>query len=64
MFSIEIIGGGTRIPFIKDLINKVFKMPASTTLNGRESIVRGCSIYADMIRNNFKINFKVKEFDY
>ncbi|XP_065159658.1 heat shock 70 kDa protein 4L isoform X2 [Atheta coriaria] len=42
--SVEVVGGSTRIPAIKQLIEKVFHRPASTTLNQDESVSRGCAL--------------------
>jgi len=42
--SVEIVGGSSRIPAIKQLIEKVFKRTASTTLNQDEAVSRGCAL--------------------
>lgn len=42
--SVEIVGGSTRIPAIKQLIESVFKKTASTTLNQDEAVARGCAL--------------------
>ncbi|KAH8307430.1 hypothetical protein KR044_011723 [Drosophila immigrans] len=52
--SVEIVGGSTRIPSIKQLIEKVFNKPASTTLNQDEAVSRGaalqCAIMSPAVR--------------
>lgn len=52
--SVEIVGGSTRIPAIKHLIEQVFGKPASTTLNQDESVSRGaalqCAIMSPAVR--------------
>lgn len=52
--SVEIVGGSSRIPAIKTLIEKVFGKPASTTLNQDESVSRGaalqCAIMSPAVR--------------
>jgi len=56
--EIELIGGMTRMPAVKALIEKVYGKPPSTTLNQDECIARGAAIMAAMLSPNFK----VKEF--
>ena len=46
LFSIEIIGGGCRIPIIKKVITDLFEIPPCTSLDGNENIVRGLAIQA------------------
>uniref|UniRef100_A0A0K8TST6 Putative heat shock 70 kDa protein 4-like isoform x3 n=1 Tax=Tabanus bromius TaxID=304241 RepID=A0A0K8TST6_TABBR len=52
--SVEIVGGSTRIPAIKTLIEQVFCKQASTTLNQDESVSRGaalqCAIMSPAVR--------------
>lgn len=52
--SVEIVGGSTRIPMIKTIIEQVFKKHASTTLNQDEAVSRGaalmCAIMSPAIR--------------
>lgn len=47
--SVEIVGGSTRIPAIKQLIESVFKKGASTTLNQDEAVARGCALQCAML---------------
>lgn len=42
--SVEIVGGSSRIPAVKTLIEKVFQNSASTTLNQDEAVARGCAL--------------------
>nr|AXU24967.1 heat shock protein 70-1 [Tytthus chinensis] len=42
--GVEIVGGSTRIPAIKQLIEQVFGKTASTTLNQDEAVARGCAL--------------------
>lgn len=42
--AVEIVGGSTRIPAVKDLIRKVFGKETRTTLNTDEAVARGCSL--------------------
>lgn len=41
--SVEVIGGCSRIPLVKDLISKTFGRPCSTTLNADECVARGAA---------------------
>lgn len=40
----EIIGGASRIPAIKERISKFFGKELSTTLNADEAVARGCAL--------------------
>ncbi|KAK9681152.1 Hsp70 protein [Popillia japonica] len=42
--SVEIVGGSTRIPAIKNIIKDVFGCTPSTTLNQDEAVSRGCAL--------------------
>jgi heat shock 70kDa protein 4 len=56
--SVEMVGGTTRIPALKDRVSAFFGKPLSFTLNADEAIARGaalaCAIYSPV--------FKVREF--
>ncbi|XP_038213735.1 heat shock 70 kDa protein 4L isoform X2 [Zerene cesonia] len=47
--SIEIVGGSTRIPAVKSLIEQVFGKAPSTTLNQDEAVSRGCALQCAML---------------
>ncbi|XP_057672716.1 heat shock 70 kDa protein 4 isoform X2 [Diorhabda carinulata] len=47
--SVEIVGGSSRIPAIKQLIEKVFHKVPSTTLNQDEAVSRGCALQCAML---------------
>lgn len=53
--EIELIGGSTRIPAVKTLIEQVFGKPPSTTLNQDECVARGAAIMAAMLSPSFKV---------
>lgn len=44
MHAVEIVGGASRIPAIKERISKYFGKELSTTLNADEAVVRGCAL--------------------
>ncbi|EUB58188.1 Heat shock protein [Echinococcus granulosus] len=46
LYSVELVGGGTRIPAVKTLVREVFGMEGSTTLNADEAVARGCALQA------------------
>jgi len=56
--SVEVVGGTTRIPALKERISAFFGKPLSFTLNADEAVARGaafaCAIYSPI--------FKVREF--
>ncbi|CBZ25642.1 putative heat shock protein [Leishmania mexicana MHOM/GT/2001/U1103] len=60
--SIEMIGGGCRIPMMKRLVEEVLGRAPSFTLNASESTARGCAIVAAMLSPKFQVReFKVSE---
>eukprot|EP00079_Xenopus_tropicalis_P008072 NP_989168.1 heat shock protein 105 kDa [Xenopus tropicalis] len=42
--AVEVIGGATRIPAVKERIAKFFGKDVSTTLNADEAVARGCAL--------------------
>lgn len=60
--SVEMIGGGSRIPAVKRLVDEVFKRSPSFTLNASETTARGAAIMAAMLSPKFQVReFKVAE---
>ncbi|CAH0560766.1 unnamed protein product [Brassicogethes aeneus] len=53
--SVEIVGGSSRIPSIKQLIEKVFKKTPSTTLNQDEAVSRGCALQCAMLSPSIRV---------
>ncbi|XP_044748143.1 heat shock 70 kDa protein 4 isoform X2 [Coccinella septempunctata] len=49
IYAVEIVGGSSRIPAIKQLIEKIFKKAPSTTLNQDEAVSRGCALQCAML---------------
>jgi molecular chaperone DnaK (HSP70) len=49
IYAVEIVGGSSRIPAIKHLIEMVFSKQASTTLNQDEAVSRGCALQCAML---------------
>jgi len=56
--SVEIVGGSTRIPTVKQVVQEVFGKPPMTTMNADESVSRGCTLMCAILSPTFK----VKEF--
>merc|ERR1719242_348942 len=55
IYAVEIIGGSSRIPSIKALIEKVFQKSPSTTLNADEAVSRGCALQCAILSPTFKV---------
>lgn len=52
---VELIGGGTRVPSIKERISAFFNKPLSFTLNQDEAIARGCAFSCAMLSPVFQV---------
>ncbi|CDS41517.1 Heat shock 70 kDa protein 4 [Echinococcus multilocularis] len=55
LYSVELVGGGTRIPAVKTLVREVFGKEGSTTLNADEAVARGCALQAAICSPSFKV---------
>merc|ERR1719322_587678 len=55
IYSVEIVGGSTRIPAIKAIIERVFGKECSTTLNADEAVSRGCALQCAILSPVFKV---------
>merc|ERR1712146_733548 len=54
--SVEIIGGASRVPWIKRICQEKFKTQhLSTTLNADEAVVRGCALQAAIYSPLYKV---------
>eukprot|EP00906_Rhabdomonas_costata_P027534 RCo039087 len=53
--TVEIIGGGSRIPCVKTTIAEAFGKTPQTTLNASESIAKGCGIMGAMLSPKFRV---------
>ena len=56
LHSIELVGGGTRIPFFLSGLKQIFNMEPSRTLNSSESVARGCALMAAIKSPLFKVS--------
>jgi len=59
LHSVEITGGSTRIPAIKQIIQEVFGLPACSSLNADEGVSKGCGLQAA----EHSDKFRTKKFD-
>lgn len=55
IYAIEIVGGSSRIPAVKNVIESVFHKPPSTTLNQDEAVSRGCALQCAILSPAVKI---------
>ncbi|KAL6247160.1 adenyl-nucleotide exchange factor sse1 [Rhinocladiella similis] len=53
--AIEMVGGCTRVPAIKERISKFFGKPLSFTLNQDEAIARGCAFSCAILSPVFRV---------
>jgi len=61
--SVEAVGGGTRVPWVKRVCAEAFGgKELSTTMNQEESVCRGCALQAAMLSPLYKVrDFKVED---
>ncbi|KAI9784677.1 MAG: adenyl-nucleotide exchange factor sse1 [Candelina submexicana] len=60
--AVEMIGGCTRVPSLKDKIQKYFGKPLSFTLNQDEAVARGCAFYCAIASPVFRVrDFRVHD---
>lgn len=55
LHSVELVGGGTRIPEFLRIVKEVFGFEASRTLNSSESVARGCGLMAAIRSPLFRV---------
>ncbi|KAH9513967.1 Heat shock 105kDa 110kDa protein 1 [Bulinus truncatus] len=53
--SVEIIGGSSRVPAFKSIVQKVFSKEPSTTLNADEAVARGCALMCAILSPTFRV---------
>jgi len=61
--SVEMVGGATRVPWLKAMCSKTFgSKELSFTMNAEESVARGCALQAAILSPLFKVReFKVED---
>ncbi|XP_069574178.1 heat shock 70 kDa protein 4a isoform X2 [Brachyistius frenatus] len=55
VYAVEIVGGASRIPAIKERISKFFGKELNTTLNADEAVARGCALQCAILSPAFKV---------
>uniref|UniRef100_A0A6G1SJ21 Heat shock protein n=1 Tax=Aceria tosichella TaxID=561515 RepID=A0A6G1SJ21_9ACAR len=58
--GVEMVGGSTRIPAIRRIIQDVFKIQPSTTLNTDEAVARGCVLHCATLHPGTKVKRDIK----
>ncbi|CAG8494865.1 11263_t:CDS:2 [Acaulospora colombiana] len=53
--SVEVVGGSTRIPSVKERISKFFGQELKYTLNQDEAVARGCALQCAILSPVFKV---------
>nr|QGN03551.1 heat shock protein 70-3 [Dugesia japonica] len=53
--SIELVGGSTRIPAVKQIIGEIFKKEGRTSLNADEAVARGCALQCAIMSPAFRV---------
>lgn len=62
LHSVEIAGGSTRIPAVKQIIQEVFGMTPSSSLNADEGVSKGCGLQAAEHSEKFRTKkFEIQE---
>ena len=59
LHSIEVVGGSSRIPAVKQIIQEVFGLVPATSLNADEAVSKGCGLQAASLSGKFR----TKKFD-
>uniref|UniRef100_A0A8C5AGB8 Heat shock protein 4 like n=1 Tax=Gadus morhua TaxID=8049 RepID=A0A8C5AGB8_GADMO len=55
IYAVELVGGATRTPSVKERIIKFFGKEISTTLNADEAVARGCALQCAILSPAFKV---------
>lgn len=59
---IEVVGGGSRVPAVKERVQAFFGKPLSFTMNQDEAIARGCAFSCAILSPVFKVrDFQVQD---
>ncbi|XP_062393009.1 heat shock 70 kDa protein 4-like [Sardina pilchardus] len=55
IYAVELVGGASRMPAVKERISKFFGKELSTTLNADEAVARGCALQCAILSPAFKV---------
>ncbi|XP_076915373.1 heat shock 70 kDa protein 16-like [Bidens hawaiensis] len=62
LFTIELVGSGSRIPAITRVLASVFEKEPTRTLNASECVARGCALCCAMLSPNLQVrDYKVED---
>eukprot|EP01018_Ginkgo_biloba_P010427 Gb_20168 [translate_table: standard] len=62
IYSLEVVGSGSRIPAILRVLSNLFKREPGRTLNASECIARGCALQCAMLSPTFRVReFQVQD---
>lgn len=60
--SVEVVGGGSRVPWVKKLCAEAFGKEVATTMNQEESVARGAALQAAILSPLYKVrDFAVED---
>ncbi|GMT18318.1 hypothetical protein PFISCL1PPCAC_9615 [Pristionchus fissidentatus] len=60
--EVEIVGGSSRIPMVKQIIKEMFNKEAKTTMNQDESVARGAAMQCAILSPSFRVrDFAIKD---
>ena len=55
LYSVELVGGSSRIPAVSTIVEKVFGKEVSKTLNFDESVAKGCAIQCALLSPTIRV---------
>ncbi|ELT92200.1 hypothetical protein CAPTEDRAFT_221226 [Capitella teleta] len=62
IYSVEVVGGSSRLPAFKNLVKTVFGLEANTTLNADEAVARGCALQCAILSPTFRVrDFSIQD---
>ncbi len=62
LHSVEIVGGMSRVPLVKQMVAEAFGTTPQTTLNCDEAVSRGCGLMSAILSPMFRVrDFKIDE---
>jgi len=62
LHSVELVGGSSRIPAIKQIVHEVFGLTPTSSLNADEAVSKGCGLQAAELSGKFRTKqFEIQE---
>lgn len=60
--AVEMVGGSSRVPWVKETIEEIFGQAPQTTMNADEAVARGAALQCAMLSPTFRVReFEVKD---